>query len=206
MYPRQESNLSTWFRKPLLYPPELRGRPVRVLKKRLLVNRICVPLAAASAPPLPSKEIAAPHWTGSMLIRPDEQMTVIIAYHFLHLLVIVVNLFAWMFRETRRLHLLVVFLTLFSWIVLGWRFGFGYCFITDWHWQAMEIRGARGLPNSYIKYLVDLFTGWDSNPFWIDAATGISFAIAVICSLYVNRDLFADAGIRLAARLNRSRE
>ena len=119
-----------------------------------------------------------------------QQCGVSLLFHFLHIAVMAANLFAWTIPRLRRFHLIVVGCTLFSWCVLGLRYGFGYCFLTDWHWSVLESQGVRDLPGSYVKYLFDLITGWDSSPFWIDVATGVSFSIAILSSLYVNRDLF----------------
>ena len=110
--------------------------------------------------------------------------------HIVHTIVIVGNLTGWMFQRTRRAHLALVSLTLFSWIVLGYFYGFGYCFLTDWHWQILEARGHTGLPASYVAYVIENLTGWNPDPAVVDAGTGISFGLAVIASLFANRDLF----------------
>lgn len=112
-----------------------------------------------------------------------------VLFHTLHLAIIVGNLTGWIFERTRRAHLALVSLTLFSWIVLGYFYGFGYCFLTDWHWQVLEAQGHADLPASYITYLIHELTPLRPDPSLVDVGTAISFALAVVASLYVNRDL-----------------
>ena len=95
-----------------------------------------------------------------------------------------------MFRRTRRAHLALVSVTLFSWIFLGFKYGLGYCFLTDWHWQILEAQGETGLPGSYITYVIEKTIRTSPDPFLVDVGTGVCFAFAVCASLVVNRDLF----------------
>lgn len=111
-------------------------------------------------------------------------------FHVLHLAVIAGNMTGWAIHRARRIHLALVSVTLFSWIVLGYRYGLGYCFLTEWHWQVLESQGVSDLPGSYIAYLIRLLTGLSPDPRLVDAGTGACFAFAVCASLYVNRDLF----------------
>lgn len=77
---------------------------------------------------------------------------------------IVINLTFWMSFRTLKIAQVSVLLTLISWIGFGFIYGFGYCFLTDWHWMVKEKLGQTNLPPSYIKYLLDEVTGmkWDS--------------------------------------------
>ena len=77
-----------------------------------------------------------------------------------HTVLIIFNLFGWIFRNTRKLHLFTLAVTLFSWVVLGIWNGFGYCFLTDWHYDILRQLGKTNLPNSYIGFLVETFSGW----------------------------------------------
>ncbi|MFH5831506.1 DUF2784 domain-containing protein [Halalkalibaculum sp. DA3122] len=103
-----------------------------------------------------------------------------------HTLLVLFNLFGWIWKKTRWLNFLTLSLTAFSWIVLGIWYGFGYCPCTHWHWLVRRELGHYDMPNSYIKFLVDLFTGWDVSPLLVDWATGISFLAAFCISLYLN--------------------
>jgi len=105
---------------------------------------------------------------------------------FFHTALIFFNLFGWVWRKTRRLNLFTLLATAFSWFGLGLRYGFGYCPCTDWHWQVKLKLGQYDLPNSYIKYLIDTFTGLDINASLVDALTGIFFALALIASIATN--------------------
>ena len=109
-----------------------------------------------------------------------------VLYLWLHIIIIVFNLFGWIWRRTRRAHLLFVGITLFSWIILGFRYGFGYCFLTDWHWHVKYKLGEYDLPTSFIKYAIDQYTFFKISPATADYLTGITFFTAIIISIYLN--------------------
>lgn len=104
----------------------------------------------------------------------------------LHLVIIGLNLFAWIWPKTRKLHLYIVGITLFCWLVLGIWYGLGYCPITDWQWQVKTKLGETNLPNSFVKYHLDGLTGKNIPDTTVDIITLGSFLIAIICSVKVN--------------------
>lgn len=108
---------------------------------------------------------------------------------FVHLAIILFNLFGWIFPATRKAHLVSVGLTAGSWFILGIWFGWGYCPVTDWQWQVKEKLGEHNLPASFITYYADKLTGKNFSPSFINAVTVISFALAIVASIYVNRNL-----------------
>ncbi len=115
------------------------------------------------------------------------------ALHFLnyfffifHTVLIFFNLFGWLFKKTRKLHLFTLLATLFSWIVLGFSKGFGYCFLTDWHYEVLRKLGKTDMPNSYIAFLVENFTGWLPDADLVEILTLVFTLIALICSVWVN--------------------
>ena len=77
-------------------------------------------------------------------------------------------------------------LTLFSWLILGFWYGFGYCFLTDWEWDVKRRLGETGLPNSFIQYLTNNVFGFNLSSNLVDAFTGGSFLVAIVLSLWVN--------------------
>ena len=88
----------------------------------------------------------------------------------LHGMLVLFNLVGWIWSRTRRLHLITMGLTMLSWFALGlWR-GFGYCPLTDWHWQVKRQLGQGPLPYSWFKYYLDGLTGYDWNPAFVDGA------------------------------------
>ncbi len=107
-------------------------------------------------------------------------------YFVLHCLLIGFNLLGWIWVRTRKIHLLVALLTGLSWTVLGIWYGLGYCPLTDWHWEVKRKLGEHDLPNSFIKYLADGLTGADFDPFVVDVATGVGFALALVLSIVLN--------------------
>lgn len=109
-----------------------------------------------------------------------------ILFLWMHILIILFNLFGWIWAKTRKLHLIVVFVTLFSWLVLGLKYGLGYCFLTDWHWEVKYKLGEANLPASFVTYFVDKYTSIHLSAQTIDWITGTSFGIAILISLYLN--------------------
>ncbi len=109
-----------------------------------------------------------------------------IIFTILHLLVIGFNLLGWVWEKTRKAHVVVAALTLGSWFLLGIWYGWGYCLLTDWHWDVKIQLGETGLPNSFVKYLADKLTGQDFSPALIDNLTLGLFLLAIAASLYVN--------------------
>ena len=109
-----------------------------------------------------------------------------IFFTFLHLAIIVFNLFVWIWKKTRRAHLIVAGITLVCWFVLGIWYGWGYCPITDWQWKVKERLGETNLPNSFVKYFADKITGKDLSLTLIDNITLYSFLIAIAFSIYLN--------------------
>jgi len=104
-----------------------------------------------------------------------------------HSFLIIFNLFGWIWRKTQIWNLITLLLTGASWLILGWVVGaFGYCPLTDWHFNVLEKLGKTNLPNSYIKYLADRITGLDLNAGIVDKITLYSFTAALIISLAIN--------------------
>ena len=92
-------------------------------------------------------------------------------YHFLdaffvafHTGLIGFNLVGWAWQRTRRLHFIAICATLLSWFGLGVVYGWGYCPLTDWHWDVKRAMGESALPASWVKYYLDRLTGvaWDA--------------------------------------------
>ena len=97
-----------------------------------------------------------------------------------HLGVIGINVLGWIFPATRWLQRWVLGLTTLSWLGLGWWFGWGYCFLTDWHWDVKRALGESPLPPSYIQYILRNRLGFQWPDLWVDAATGAVFVTLVL--------------------------
>ena len=107
-------------------------------------------------------------------------------FFFFHTLFALFNILGWIWKKTRRLNLIFLFITALSWFVLGMWYGLGYCPFTEWHWQVRQRLGYQDMPASYIKFLLDTFTGLNLNPLMVDIITGTAFGVAVISSLILN--------------------
>jgi hypothetical protein len=109
-----------------------------------------------------------------------------IALTLVHLVIIVFNLFGWIFPATRRAHLICVILTAFCWFVLGIWFGWGYCPVTDWQWHIKEKLGETNLSGSFITYYANKITGRQFSDAFINIITLVLFLLAAVISVYVN--------------------
>lgn len=110
-----------------------------------------------------------------------------------HSMIVIFNVFGWIWKKTRKLNFIILLLTGFSWTVLGIFYGFGYCPLTDWHFKVLRKLGEYDLPNSYIKYLIDRLLGLDVNADIVDLMTLIVFIVVFAISLILNlRDRIFD--------------
>lgn len=103
-----------------------------------------------------------------------------------HIALILFNLFGWIPSRFRRLNLITLLLTAFSWFVLGIFYGFGYCFLTDWHWAVREKLGEAPESYSYIHFLITELTGLEIPERLVDLFTAILFFAALAASVVVN--------------------
>jgi hypothetical protein len=103
-----------------------------------------------------------------------------------HTSLICFNLFAWIWKPLRKWHFATITLTLASWVMLGFWFGWGYCPLTDWHWEVLGKLGERDLPNSYISYILSRVLGVDFRVEAVDLFTLIFALLAFIISLKLN--------------------
>lgn len=103
-----------------------------------------------------------------------------LVFSLVHITLIFFNLLGWIHPKTRRLHLYSISITLFSWVGIGYFFGWGYCFLTDWHYQILDKLGEQNLPHSYITYLIQKVSGWKLDDNLVMEYTGVVFAFVVI--------------------------
>ncbi|MBW1768953.1 MAG: DUF2784 domain-containing protein [Deltaproteobacteria bacterium] len=103
-----------------------------------------------------------------------------------HSLIILFNLFGWIWKKIRVANLIMLLLTAFSWFILGIWYGFGYCFCTDWHYQVRMKLGYFDMPSSYVKFLIDSIAGLDVNAKLVDIFTLTIFLLALTASIFTN--------------------
>jgi hypothetical protein len=107
-----------------------------------------------------------------------------------HTVLILFNVFGWLVKRTRKLNLITLTLTAFSWFALGAFYGFGYCFLTDWHWKILAKLSSYPVEHSYIQYLLKRITGIQISANAADRLTVTVFVIAFALSLFLNvRDI-----------------
>lgn len=107
-------------------------------------------------------------------------------FYIFHTVLVLFNLFGWLHPKTRKFHFYSLVITLFSWGILGIWYGFGYCLLTDWHYQVLRELGETGMPNSYIAFLIEKFTGWLPGTDLVNNWTLMLTAVALVCSIWVN--------------------
>ncbi|MCO4794253.1 MAG: DUF2784 domain-containing protein [Bacteriovoracaceae bacterium] len=102
-----------------------------------------------------------------------------------HTLFTIFNLVGWIHPITRKTHLITIALTLFSWIVMGYFYGFGYCFLTDWHYQVLKKLGHQNLPHSYITFLIERISGVKLEDKLVIDTTMWTFGLVVALSIFI---------------------
>jgi len=107
-------------------------------------------------------------------------------FYVFHTVLIIFNLFGWILKTTRKLNLITLLLTFGSWVLLGIWKGWGYCFLTDWHYDILNRLGHHQLPSSYIAFLILKLTGWLPQAELINTLTLCAAITALCCSLWVN--------------------
>lgn len=103
-----------------------------------------------------------------------------------HSIIIIFILLGWMWEKTRKANLIVLLLTAFSWFILGIWYGFGFCFLTEWHYQVRIKLGYLDMPSSYIKFFLDSITGLNFNAKMIDILTLTFYLLALTASIITN--------------------
>jgi len=109
-----------------------------------------------------------------------------ILFFVFHSFWILLVLFGWMNIRTLKINLLAIILTAVSWIGLGYWYGWGYCFCTDWHWQVRHKLGIVDQTNNYVHLLVSKVTGIDFSPGTMMIIVGSVFLISTIISVSLN--------------------
>lgn len=112
-----------------------------------------------------------------------------IFFYIFHSALILFNLFGWIFKRTRKLNLISLLITFGSWILLGIWKGWGYCFLTDWHYSILGKLGEHGLPTSYIAFLLHKTTAWLPCAELISSLTLALAILALVCSLWANKKI-----------------
>lgn len=103
-----------------------------------------------------------------------------------HIGLIFFNLFGWIFPRLRKWNLITLGLTAFSWFALGIFYGWGYCFLTDWHWTVREGLGLTTQSDSYIHFLISSVLPVQLSENLVDTLTAVLFFAACVASITVN--------------------
>jgi hypothetical protein len=109
-----------------------------------------------------------------------------VLFTLLHIIIILFNLFGWIFPAARKAHFICIAITAFCWFILGIWFGWGYCPLTDWQWNIKNQLGETNLPASFITWFANKITGMRFGDTFINLLTLILFILAAIVSVYFN--------------------
>lgn len=109
-----------------------------------------------------------------------------IFFMILHPAIIVFNCIGWIWKRTRRFNLLLLLFTAGSWFLLGIRKGWGYCFLTEWHYDILKKLGYHHLPSSYIKFMIGRLTGIEVSDTLVNVVTAMVFFLSLIISVVLN--------------------
>lgn len=107
-------------------------------------------------------------------------------FYIFHTLLILFNLLGWVHPKTRKLNLVSLLLTFGSWLLLGLWKGWGYCFLTDWHYRVLRSLGKKEMPSSYIAFLIEESFGLSPDFELVNWATVGLALTALSFSLWVN--------------------
>ena len=107
-------------------------------------------------------------------------------FYFFHTVLIVFNLLGWLYPRTRKLNLISLLATFGSWGLLGFWKGWGYCFLTDWHYQVLRELGETSMANSYIAFLIEKLTGWLPEVRLVNTMTLVLTVMTFMASVWVN--------------------
>lgn len=69
---------------------------------------------------------------------------------------------------------------------MGIWYGFGYCPLTDWHYQVRMKLGHYDMPESYIKFLIQSIFGVDINQGLVDIVAFYILVLALGTSALLN--------------------
>ncbi len=103
-----------------------------------------------------------------------------------HTCLVFFNMFGWIWKKTRLLNLICLLLTASSWLILGIFYGFGYCPLTDWHFNILQNLGYKDLPDSYLSFLFTRLTRLTIDQSLVETVTMWGLIIALVISLYLN--------------------
>lgn len=119
---------------------------------------------------------------------PAQQEWLNVVLHLLHSGMVLFVLLGWIWRPLLTAHRSLLIVIWLSWIGLGWLVGYyGYCILTDYHWQLGRAMGDTDLPPSYIEYLLRIPLRHDLPDRAVSIGTGIVFAVMTFVSFFRRR-------------------
>lgn len=93
-------------------------------------------------------------------------------------------LFGWLKPSWRKIHVTAILLTLTAWLLIGLYKGvLGYCPLTDWHWDIKRSLGERGMPSSFIEYILEKISGLNLPKKPVDWLTGAGMVFSVVMAV-----------------------
>lgn len=109
-----------------------------------------------------------------------------VAFFVFHTAWIAFTCLGWIWKRTRPWQLAAVALTALSWVLLGFWYGWGYCPLTEWHWQVRARLGHTD-PPSYVQLLIRELTGIDIGARPADVLAVVALSAAAILGVASRR-------------------
>lgn len=63
---------------------------------------------------------------------------------------------------------------------MGYWFGWGYCFLTDVHWDIKRALGEENLPASFVSYIFHDYVDWYPPASFVNQLVGGGFAVIFV--------------------------
>lgn len=104
----------------------------------------------------------------------------------IHLAVVLILVFGWLWPPLREFHRWMVLVTCISWFGIGAFCGWGYCALTDWQWRVKKRLGIAPAYPAFIPFILEKI-GIRWAPQKIDK---LSFAVFIVV-LIITIGLFA---------------
>jgi hypothetical protein len=109
-----------------------------------------------------------------------------IGFEILHTSLLCFVVFGWLFKRTRRAHIILLAFILISWIGLGYWYGWGYCLLTDVHWDIKTNLGESELPSSFIAYVFKKVLRVHLSTEVVDTLSYGLLLISLVMSIFLN--------------------
>lgn len=112
--------------------------------------------------------------------------TINLLLHTLHLLVVILVLFGWLWEKTRLLNLYVILLSVVSWYFLGLWYGKGFCILTHWQHHLLVLLDLGEIEGTFVAYAVYSITSLRLSDAFLEPMSDVVIVLIFLISLHLN--------------------